>query len=148
MMSIDPADEDDSADEQRSMGAATPGRKSPAHEGDGGDAEHAVMVDGVQPVDKPAGDAVDGMVSGEGRVPVYGRGCFFNNIASPACLKPLFVNMTFQSVCLVIAGSPEAWLSGRISIVSPMKTRMRNESHELSVVLALAAIARKRRGKQ
>ena len=61
-MSIDPTDEDDSGDEQRSTGAATPGRKSPAHDGDGGDADNAIVVDGVQPNDRTAGDAVDGMV--------------------------------------------------------------------------------------
>ncbi|KAK7101267.1 hypothetical protein V1264_024072 [Littorina saxatilis] len=58
MMSIDPADEDDSGDEQHSTGAATPSRKSPAHDGDGGDASNAAMaVDGVH----PEGEPVDGM---------------------------------------------------------------------------------------
>ena len=68
-MSIDPTDEDDSGDEQRSTGAATPGKKSPAHDGDGGDADNAIVVDGVQPNDRTAGDTVDGMVRREwGRV--------------------------------------------------------------------------------
>ena len=72
MMSIDPTDEDDSGDEQRSTGAATPIRKSPAHDGDGGDADHPVMVDGVAAADGAVGEAVDGMVSvcGDGVVPV------------------------------------------------------------------------------
>jgi hypothetical protein len=56
MMSIDPTDEDDSGDEQRSAGAATPGRKSPAADtADGGDAENAVIVDGAE-------NTMDGLV--------------------------------------------------------------------------------------
>lgn len=53
MMSIDPTDEDESGDEQRSAGAATPGRKSPGAEGDG---DNCILVDGVP---HGAGDNVD-----------------------------------------------------------------------------------------
>ena len=46
MMIIDPMNEDDSADEQRSPRAATQCRKSPGHELDATNGEHPVMVDG------------------------------------------------------------------------------------------------------
>ena len=53
MMSIDPIDEDDSGDEQRSTGAATPGRKSPAPDGAEANGDNSIIIDGVQ---TPAGD--------------------------------------------------------------------------------------------
>ncbi|KAL8600997.1 hypothetical protein ACOMHN_030654 [Nucella lapillus] len=58
MMSIDPMDDDDSGDDQRSTGAATPVRKSPAHEGDGGDGDRTIAVDRGPPAD--GGDGVGG----------------------------------------------------------------------------------------
>lgn len=86
-MSIDPTDEDDSGDEQRSAGCATPtpGRKSPAADGDAD-----ISVDGVIIIDQPSGEG-DSIVSFKTHSPVgqiiiprrsFGVKCFTHWVAN------------------------------------------------------------------